>query len=298
MKKLNRPSGVLDAARFGHMMASGDDATTLDAKAVAGIRENGTKMVTALNSMLDFLDAPLRAEFLKVKSEIDTVLAGLPPSDQAPAALDAHHILGRLFDMFASAQSLMTNVNEALGQAKAQGMAMAKAEAAEAVADPAVIETAAASKVAELLASGEYVKKDVIDTLVTAGIDAAAQQAKEREILLNARKEALTTAGLPLPESLEVLEGDDAAFTALKTAVGERATFLKEKGVRDAQILTLCYGEQAAFDASKALLDGGFVAASSPTPARRGPDPFIAGKHTKSANGASKIADIRKLGVF
>lgn len=277
MKTLSRPA----TSDRGFATFAGD-APELDAKTVNGIREHAQKMATSLNSMLDFLDEPLKGEFLKVKGEIDTVLAGLPPSDQAPAALDANHILGRLFDMFASAQSLIGNMNEAMDQAKQAGMAMAKA-------DPTAIQAAVDAKVSSLLASGEYLKKDSdeLKTLVKAGVDAARDEEKKIADLRASRQEQLTTAGLPTPESLEMLDGSDEDFNSLKTSATERHEFLKASGVKDDRMVTLCYGDESNFNLAKELIEDGIT---KPKPAGK-PNPFIGGNSRNSAPGGSSKND-------
>lgn len=292
MKTLKRPNPVANAGR-GFATFAGD-APELDSKAIAGIREHGQKMVTSLNSMLDFLDEPLKAEFLKVKSEIDTVLAGLPPSDQAPAALDANHILGRIFDMFASAQSLIGNMNEAMDQAKQAGMAMAKA-------DPEAINTAVQAKVDSLLASGEYFKKDSdeLKGLVKAGVDAELAEAKKVSDLRAARTEQLTTAGLPAPENLEALDGEEADFNSLKETATARHSFLKSKGVKAERMTTLCYGTEDAYELAKGLLEDMPSKATA-----RMADPFINPKgisrNSGSGNnkGSEALQRVRACGVL
>ncbi len=53
------------------------------------IRSFITQQCAALGVMLGQLDDPYKGEFKKLKDQFDSVLRGLPPTDQAPAALHA-----------------------------------------------------------------------------------------------------------------------------------------------------------------------------------------------------------------
>ena len=76
------------------------------------IRESANTISLTIASMLDFLDEPLKGKFVEVKTQIDTMLASMPPSDQAPAALGANRVLTDLLSVLGMAQSMMSHLSE------------------------------------------------------------------------------------------------------------------------------------------------------------------------------------------
>jgi len=190
------------------------DTATVNPDAIKAFREGSETFVTAINSMVDYLEEPLKSEFLKIRDDINTVLSGLKPTDQAPAALQANDVLQQLLGVFSMAQSMMGHL-----KSFADGQKDKAAAALNAI--PAEVEKAIAAK----LEAGELVKKEdheaALGTAVSTALNSAKTDWETGVKLVAERKTALAEAKLPVPaDSLLSLNAED--WTAKEATAKDR----------------------------------------------------------------------------
>jgi hypothetical protein len=203
--------------------------------------------------MADCLSEPWKSHYTSLKAQYDTALEQLPATDQVPEALKANTVLQAFYSCLSGANALCS-----LMASKLNSSATETATALNSAVD---------ARILDLLAKGELVKKDGIDKLIAHGIAAKTtagelvakatvtqlcseartagltegeskvrvevQAQAERTTRIGARKTALQTAGLPMPDAaLEaLLGGTEEEFTTIKTTAQNRIDALRKRGV-------------------------------------------------------------------
>jgi hypothetical protein len=186
----------------------------------------GQQMITALASWIEILEDPFKAEFVKIKDEVNRLLANLPPTDQVPAANAGNRVLQDLCSLLVQAQAMTNNIREATKGMRT--IASIDAEVAH------VIETR--TKAGELFTKADYeaainkAKSDA-ETLMRSKFSDTLKTIAER-------REMVTKASLPVP-SEEVLQSEDFEkfFTEAKERHGRASKIEKLSG----EMTALCW---------------------------------------------------------
>jgi hypothetical protein len=240
-------------------LATGSDQGPTAPEAVKVIRESASTIATAVASMLDYLDEPLKSAFVKVKTDINTVLAGLPETDKVPAALNSGDLLRSLMYTFQMAQQMMTGLSEYSKQAKSEMQLARNSITGE-------VEKAVGLKIT----AGDLIKKADVQTQIDAAVTAARNEFTQSTKLLSDRRQLLTTASLPVPADTKLL-GKDEEFNPRKDTAKNRAELLKPFKVEANQMITLCWdADQPGFDMALGLLKANSTTPAAPaTPPKR-----------------------------
>jgi hypothetical protein len=200
----------ISLSNMGLTLAADDDQAEFATK----LRGAGDGMLTCIASIEEFLEEPLKSKFLSVKKQINTMLAALPPTDQAPAAMQSNAILSTLLNVLSFAQSMMSDLTSATKSSREALNSTRAGMTAE-------IDNAIKAK----RTSKELFDKTELDATVAEAVKTAvAAERKTWEVEIKQvsdRRSALTTAGLPVPKD-ERLKGDDATFAAAQTKAKER----------------------------------------------------------------------------
>lgn len=224
-----------------------------DPKDVEALKSFLEQVRTQVCGMADMLKEPFKTHFKELKNQFDSALSKLPPSEQAPAAIEAHHHLIGLCSCLSSASSLVTALSQKLngmeeGFASALNSAVDVKVAAGITAGDYIKKGDLAGLVTKAIEdkvkAGELVAKDMVTSLCSAakttGLEEGERKVREelkvseaRTQLVGTRKAALQTAGVPLPsEKLEnILAADEAAFNGAKAKVEERRGVLNKMGI-------------------------------------------------------------------
>ena len=126
-----------------------------DPKDVAALKTFLEQVRSQVCGMADVLKEPFKSHFNELKNQFDSALSKLPPSEQVPAAMDAHQDLIGLCSCLCSASSLVTALSQKLNGME-EGFASALSSAVDV-------------RLAASLAGGEFVKKADLEGLVTKG---------------------------------------------------------------------------------------------------------------------------------
>ena len=229
------------------------------------IRDSAHTISLTIASMLDFLDEPLKGQFLKVKGQIDTMLASMPPSDQAPAALNSNRILGDLLNVLAVAQSMMSQLSD-----------VAKGARQEVTNMRASLTTEVEKAIKARIEAGELIAQDALQGKVDAAVTEARNALAAQQQLISTRRTALNSAALPVPAD-DALAGEDKDFQAKQGIAKTRAEALKPYKVPAEKLTQLCWNvDQTAFDMAMELLKenaptakpNGFVGQNQPQTAK------------------------------
>ncbi len=217
--------------------------TPADAACVARF---GTEVRTAFHSMnVDSLSEPLRDAFTACKSELDTMLASLAPTDQVPAAQEAHWNLRSLMSTLLSAQSLISGIN---GELHLKTTALNSLESS--------LDEKHAEHVTGLCSKGEIFTKEAHDLALTDATETGRLAAEKAFMDIDARRTALNSAKLPGPGNDVLAYADAAAFTAARGIAGTRFERLKDLGLPEDKVTSLCWsGSDEDFTATCELLD-------------------------------------------
>lgn len=250
------------------LAAAADVEPTEAAKA---IRDAAGTIVTSINSMLDYLEEPLKGQFIKVKNDLNTMLAGMPETDKVPAAMEGNYILRNLMCVLATAQSMMSSLTETAKTAKASATTALNSITGE-------VEKGINAKVA----AGEFIKKEDLPTKIEDAVKAARTTWENGVKLVGDRTKLLTTASIPVPDA-KVLSIEEKDFTPKQEAAKTRADKLKPFKVEGDTLLQLCWdASQAEFDRTLLVLENNKAAAAPAPGARKTATPFV----TSSGNGA------------
>jgi hypothetical protein len=272
-----------------------------DAKA---LRDFYTNVRTQMCSLGDQLGEPWKSHYDQIKGQYDTLLAQLGASDQVPAALDANAQLSALYSMLVSASSLSNLLSS-------QMLAMKQTSATQ-------LNSAVEAAIAEKLTKGELVKSDAVTAKIqeaittkttsgelvpreqhtqlcsaakTTGLEEGRaallneQKAEtEKKQLIETRKTALQTAGLPVPEKdLEkLLGGTPEEFEAAKTKVQGRITALKTKSAYHSAFDRFMWASDADY--------GAFELLAADMKKATGPEPFQQRNNPPAAPAATTFA--------
>lgn len=261
-------------------LASDPDPTAPESLKV--IRASAQTISTAVASMLDYLEEPLKSAFIKVKTDINTVLAGLPETDKVPAALNSNDLLRSLMYTFQMAQQMMTGLGEFAKQAKSE-MSVARNS----------LTTEVEKAVTAKITAGELIKKDAVQTQIDTAVTAARGEFSQVTKLVGDRRQLLTTASLPVPEDSKLL-GKDEEFTPRKDLAKSRADLLKPFKVEANQMISLCWdADQTAFDLALNLLKANTPSTPAPpAPGKRVASPFITSSNKPTSEVRKKIGII------
>lgn len=247
------------------------------------LREQATTIATAVNSMVDYLEEPLKGAFMKIKTQINSVLEGLPPTDQAPAALNSADLLRSLLGTFTMAQSMLTSMTE-----------FSKSVKAEAQLSRSSITTEVEKLVNTRVTAGELITKEALQGKIDAAVNAAKEQHKTATTLLNSRRTLLTTASLPVPADEQLL-GDEQVFNTSQASAKTRAEALKVYKVEANQMISLCWdADQPTFDLALNLMKANAKPADEIPGGRKSPSGFIGSSTSKAPAGEAR----KKLGAF
>jgi hypothetical protein len=224
------------AALLGHtlFLGSDDDAdpgkkTATTPEQIKAVKELGSAIVTSVNSALDYLEEPLKGQFLKVKENINAMLAGMPVTDSVPAALESNYMLRSLMSVLTAAQSMMTSLTETSKNYKAQLIVAQNSL-------PSQLATGIDAKVK----SGEIILKADHEAKVTAAVTAAKALWDSGIKLVGARKTLLTTASLPVPGE-DILSIEEKDWTPKHTEAMQRQEKLKPFKLEGEIVTQLCW---------------------------------------------------------
>ncbi len=183
---------------------------------VLAFRESGTQITTCIAGLIDFLEEPLKAKFLAVKDQINTALAGLPATDQIPAASQASAILENLLSVLVRAQ-------ETIGYLGQQAIAHSGTIQTIRASLGGEVETAVKNKIA----AGELVTKADHETAVAQAKETAKQTAlaslQAEQGRITTRRTALASLQLPIPSDAVLAAGEDTDFNAKQAIAKARA---------------------------------------------------------------------------
>lgn len=203
------------------------------------------------------LAEPWLSHYRKIKSDYDTALKELAPSDQAVASLDAHRHLGCLYSMLAGANSMCSMLMNNMADMKKGAMnalnSAVDAAVAKRIADGDLlvktevdnrVKTAVDAEIVNRTKTGDLIPKEQHQQFCSAAKDlglkegktvaetAAAAERTQQETV-NKRKTLLATNGMPLPtkDVDKILSGTDAEFETRQTTAKSRMENLMSKGV-------------------------------------------------------------------
>lgn len=255
-----------------------------------------TEIGTSLNNYAtndpkdpNFLGEPWRSHLLELKGQINASLEALPPTDQAPAANEAHWGLMSLQRTLLGVQSIINALKQTV-QSKNGEIAAAHASVS------GLVDSGVQAK----LTSGEYVSKVDAENLAKNARTEGETAGFNRGKLLADRRSALAVAGLPVevaghaPEA--ILLGEEKEFNAARDAAKDRVTKLSGIGltVASASMLSLPWEKQEAFDAQfltfEQIAKGKGSSTNSNTPPAAKPNGFIGGSGRATEPSALKPA--------
>lgn len=221
-----------------------------DSKDVQAIRTFLESMHQQACSLADSFADPIKAQFRELGSKLKGALSQLPATD-VKGDWSVSELLQTLFASLASSNVITSHLslelNKLKGTATVAGEAavaqavQARLESGEWVSREAVAQQVEAAVMARTEA-GDLVAKDRVDQLchtaranglkegreqLEGELAAAAAQAQ----VITARKEALTQAGLPVPEAEALLADTEENFTAARTRFETRQQALTEAGI-------------------------------------------------------------------
>jgi hypothetical protein len=196
-----------------------------------------TDIQAVLASSMDGLPDEAKNFFTSLKATVDAALTRLAsrPTDQAPAALDANYALRSLMDSFACMQELAnTSVKRIEEMSRAYGLKIERVNELETKLD-----------------KKDLLTKEDAERAANDAVERALTKERNRIKLVGDRRTALCQANLPTPMEDAGLDGDEAAFTTLKTTITERHKKLGELGLIErlnaADLSELCAGSQKDF---------------------------------------------------
>lgn len=245
-------------------LAAGEP-TTMD---IGQVRTAMTNFITTTCSLLDLLeDGPLKAKFLEVKEKLNTALAGLPATDQVPAAAQSNVILRDILSMFISAQDMMNRLTEAAKEtATKSSTALAGL--------PKQISDGVTAAINSQVAAGTLFTKADHDAALTAATTTATKTANDAAAAnigkVSTRMAALASASLPAPESTVLITLTDADFAAYETKMKARKTELDAFKLGPDRMKALMSASDADYASSLALVKE-LKGSAAPNPAPRNP---------------------------
>ena len=279
-----------------------------DPKDIKAIREFLTSVRTQVCSLADCLSEPLKAHYDSLKKVYDDAIAGLPPTDAVPAAIEASHHLSCLCSCLMNANALCsliaTNANDILKKTpevaatalnSAVGAEIEKQLAAGTLFKPETVTVKVTEAIDAKTKAGDLVPKETATQLCSAAKDLGLQEGEKkvrdeiaaaaaRQTLINTRKATLQTCSLPIPDSkLEgVLAGTDDEFKAAQKLVEDRKVALQKKGVAlnsNSPLLGRLWLPQDQYDVFESLatetLHGGNPLVTNPGPTSSAPKVMV-----------------------
>jgi hypothetical protein len=204
------------------------DKTTSD----QAIRNFFTQQLSSLDAMAGDLAEPWKTQFNALKDQYNSVLKGLPPTDQIPAAAAAS-------DHLAIFSSTLMQAQTALGYFVGEVASMKKKhdEACTALNSAKEVILSFEKKVTD----GDLVEKTKVTELCSAattegmaeGEKKVREEVKAKEdkaALINGRKTALNSAKLSVPGIEDILAATEDEFKAAQAKAATRTAELAKKG--------------------------------------------------------------------
>lgn len=260
-----------------------DDTPITGAEAITKARELGTQMLTSVNGFMDILEEPFKGKFLQVKNDINTMLASLKPSDQAPAALESNAALRQVMYALANAQSMMKEMTS---------MVMTRAS----MTDEVEKGIQAQIKEGKLFTKANY--DQMVNDAKTAAETAIRKNIEDEGKLAKTRTEILTKAGLPVPDHKHLVVGDEAAFVTRQAEVTTRVNELKPFGLKPERILSLAWDtDKASYDTTLTLLKDVCPPKAGAARPAGGGSPFIKPGTTEEAAPLLTAAGTKVIGM-
>lgn len=168
---------------------------------------------TALQGIIDKLPEGLRADFVRLKKDMDDTLAKLPPTDQVPAALDVSYALQSFCNTFERMQNYMNELTTRMTT----------------IAKEASDKAAAYQGQLDKITNGELITKAAATELCTAA--RAQERDAMKPTIVGMRKQQIELAGLPLPTD-ELLGLPEAEYTPRFDAAKANVAALSERGFK------------------------------------------------------------------
>ncbi len=234
----------------------------------AWLQSLGSQMVTTVAGLPETAPKEFKDLISTFKDKLNLILAGLPPLEQAQASLECSWGVNCVIDAMASATQTLDRLRERY---------------------PALVLAGAQSIVDEKITKGELMTTESVNALIATKTAAARKEGEEgavtRLTLLNTRKLAVVTAGLP--EMTEaILIGEQAAFDTAVSTAAARKKKLEDAGMKDIEVKTfagLVYGPQDSFDGQFATFERLLAAGKK---SGGGPDPMKGGSGAPAAKRA------------
>jgi len=192
----------------------------------------------ALNGIFDKVPDGFKPQLTALKERVDKALANLAevPTTQVPAAQEAAYSLQHLASALQYFKELYDGAVGSLNK----------------LVEEYTPKLQTLNSIEARIEKGELVDANGVKTKVDAAVGEALTAERNRVKVLSTRRQALCAANLPVPADDEVLAGDDAAFTTVKTTANDRHTVLKDRGIEQslnsAEVAELLYGPAKDYD--------------------------------------------------
>ena len=179
---------------------------------LAHIQAMGTAQITALNGLLDKVPENFKADYIAMRDRLNTLLSGLKPLEQVPAAGEAAYALNSFAETITSIFGYADELKARLAQLTSD--LEAKATALNGLNDQ--------------VAKGELVSKDKVLIAVDDAVKTAVAPLTQQIATL--RQSAVALCGLPeAPEGVLALASE--AFTGKLDQAKKNLAALNEKGL-------------------------------------------------------------------
>ena len=201
------------------------------AATIAKIRSGFEKFSISLNAMT--LPEALKPAVHSLTTEINALMAKMPPLQAHKAGTDANYAVNALHSAISCCQEAMDSAMKMVGKMSADcTAAMSLKETAVNGLVATGIAAGVDAEVKKLISEGKLFDKVTVDGLVATAKGQGRELALNGLTVLNNRKKKITEdLKLPLPESDAILEGDDAAFNALTATAKTRLDTLATNGL-------------------------------------------------------------------
>ena len=171
---------------------------------------------TTLHGMLEHLPEGARTQINAIKTSVNAVLEKMPATDQVPATMDAACALNYLAEALARTNEMAIQITDGLRKMQDDWTSSLNNRIQEAI----------TSK----LTSGDFLEKQKATDLVTEAHRAGRTEALNEVKVVETRRTALATAGLPIPAE-EILKLTEDDFKARQDKAKDHAEKLKATGL-------------------------------------------------------------------
>lgn len=278
-----------------------EDKTPANAKDLKVVRDLFGSIGKQLCSGADNLSEPLKGMFLGIKKQFDEKLAGLPPTEQVPAALDLNYQLNSLHWCLQGVDQMIQILNQQLSGTSAQMASLVAGEIEKQIKEGTLIKKEdvaiqITTAIETQVKAGDLITKDLSTQLcsqaetngITKGetnlrnqLAAQAEAAKK----IGERKATLQTAGVTILDSdvEKILGGTDDEFKTRQKRYDTRLVELTGKGfsLNSPDLLSNLWKEDAEYSA--------FVNVISAIPSMKGQgEPFAGGHKPNTSSSGNK----------